>query len=164
MRILAFSGACASLALLASLAFAHPPGHRAAPKAQPTPQPRAEAPGPPGRNLKVLPARIPQERLTLVMQEWSRALGVQCSYCHVPGNFASDANPHKKLARGMVTMTKRINDELLPPVVGPAEQARVTCYSCHGGSPFPKTQAAEPASSSRPRDAHIAPDTPARPH
>jgi hypothetical protein len=166
-----FALALAAVAAAGSMALAHPPGHhthKAPPKAAPPAQ--AETPGPAGRNLKVLPARIPQERLIGVMREWSGALGVQCSYCHVAGNFASDANPHKNLARGMVTMTKRINDELLPPVVGKSDQARVTCYSCHGGSPIPKTEAPEPptvqkpAKPGEPLPAHIAPDTPARPH
>jgi hypothetical protein len=126
--------------------------------------------------LQVLPADIPQERLIGVMRTWGQALGVQCSYCHVPGNFVSDENPHKQVARGMVRMTNSINNELLPPVVGVAEQARVTCHSCHQGSPFPETQPGEPASApaapagpaparpQRPDDAHIAPDTPARPY
>jgi hypothetical protein len=167
--------AAAALAAAGSLAFAHPPGHRAQ-KAQPAPQPKAEAPGSPGRNLQVLPADIPQARLLTIMRHWGQALGVQCSYCHVPGNFPSDANPHKNVARGMVRMTNRINNELLPPVVGVAEQPRVNCYSCHRGSPFPETQLPEPppAAPARPQPepdprrnplpAHIAPDTPAKPH
>jgi hypothetical protein len=176
MRIAAFSAACAGVALAASLALAHPPHHQ--PKSQPAPQKQApaEAPGPAGRNLKVLPADIPQARLLTIMQQWGQALGVQCSYCHVPGNFPSDANPHKNVARGMVRMTNQINNDLLPPVVGVAEQARVTCYSCHRGSPFPETQLPErpPTAPARPQPqpdprreplpAHIAPDTPAKPH
>jgi hypothetical protein len=177
MRIASFSAACAGLALAASLALAHPPHHAAPkPKATAGPQQPAEPPGPAGRNLQVLPADIPQARLITIMRDWGQALGVQCSYCHVAGNFASDANPHKQVARGMVTMTNRINHELLPPVVGVAEQARVTCFSCHQGSPFPETEppAPQPAPAApaqpqpdRPPDplpAHIAPDTPARPY
>ena len=168
--------AAAALAAAGSLAFAHPPGHQPH-KAQPAPQPKAEAPGPPGRNLQVLPADIPQPRLIGIMQNWGKALGVECSYCHVPGNFRSDANPHKNIARGMVRMTSRINAELLPPVVGAAEQPRVTCNTCHRGSPDtelpppaePPIAGGPPAITppppdKRPPDAHIAPDTPARPH
>jgi len=169
--------AAAALAATGSLAFAHPPGHRTPPKAQPSQQTRQEPPGPPGRNLQVLPADIPQARLIAIMRDWGQALGVQCSYCHVPGNFASDANPHKNIARGMVRMTNRINNELLPPVVGVAEQPRVTCATCHRGSPDTQLppppeppiaggppQVTPPPPDRRPPDAHIAPDTPARPH
>jgi hypothetical protein len=111
------------------------------------------------------------------MRDWGQALGVQCSYCHVPGNFRSDANPHKNIARGMVKMTARINGELLPPVVGAAEEPRVTCRTCHRGSPDtelpppPEPPIAggppvvtPPPPDRRPPDAHIAPDTPARPY
>jgi len=160
-----------SALVVGSVALAHPPGHRPAAPAAPRPQPGVPAqPGPPGRNLQVLPADIAQERLLMIMRHWSQALGVQCSYCHVPPDFASDANPHKNIARGMVRMTIRINQELLPPVVGPSEEARVNCYACHRGQPIPdirlpeqqgaQGQGAQPT----PPPAHIAPDTPAKPH
>jgi hypothetical protein len=147
-----------ALVLAASVALAHPPGHGgpAAPKqTQPATPPGSE------RNLQVLPANIPQERLMLIMRHWSQALGVQCSYCHVTGNFRSDENPHKTIARGMVRMTNRINQELLPPVVGPSAEPRVNCYACHRGQAIPAT--ALPETKEGPR-AHIAPDTPAKPH
>jgi hypothetical protein len=172
-----FALAAAALAAAGSLAFAHPPGHQPQ-KAQPAPpEAKAEAPGPAGRNLQVLPADIPQPRLIAVMRSWGQALGVECSYCHLPGNFRSDANGHKNIARGMVRMTSRINAELLPPVVGAAEQPRVTCNTCHRGStdtqlpppPEPPIAGGPPAVTPpkpdrRPPDAHIAPDTPARPY
>jgi hypothetical protein len=153
----------AALLLAASIAVAHPPGHRSAAPAAPQPKAKAETPGPAGRNLQVLPANIPQERLMLVMRNWGQALGVQCSYCHVPGNFRSDANPHKNIARGMVRMTANVNDDQLPKMVGASQEPRVTCYSCHRGAAIPDTQRPEPAARRAP-DAHIAPDTPARPH
>jgi hypothetical protein len=171
--------AAAALVAAGSLAFAHPPHHapQKTPVVAPQPQPQAEAPGPAGRNLQVLPADIPQPRLLTIMRGWGQALGVQCSYCHVPGNFRADDNPHKNIARGMVRMTARINAELLPPVVGVSDEPRVTCRTCHRGSP--DTQLPPPAEppiaggppvvtppppDRRPPDAHIAPDTPARPH
>ena len=174
--------AATALTAAGSLAFAHPPHHQPQ-KAPPAPQaqPQAEVPGPAGRNLQVLPPDIPQPRLIAVMRSWGQALGVECSYCHVPGNFASDANPHKNIARGMVRMMSRINGELLPPVVGASPEPRVTCATCHRGSPDTELPpppepipgppsaggppaVAPPPPGRRPPDAHIAPDTPARPH
>ena len=113
----------------------------------------------------------------LVMRSWSQALGVQCSHCHVPGNFRSDDNPHKDAARGMLKMTMRINHELLPEITG-LHGGAVTCYSCHRGAPTPAIappegkpgtgapSAPQPARRDPPDapPAHIAPDTPARPH
>ena len=54
-----------------------------------------QAPVPPGgvvappRNLKILAA---DDTLIDAMQGFNEALGVQCNYCHMPGDFASDAN------------------------------------------------------------------------
>ena len=117
----------AALVLAATVAVAQPPQ---------TP-PSGQAQG--ARNLKVLPADIPQERLMGVMRSFTRSLGVQCSFCHAPGNFASDANPHKEVARGMMRMTAQINGELLPPIIGPSEERRVTCATCHRGAAEPAT-------------------------
>lgn len=124
------AAAVAATALAASLALAQP----AAPPA------KARAP----RNLQVLPQDIPQPRLFDTMRTWSQSLGVQCSHCHVPGNFAADDNPNKNKARGMVRMTAEINTRLLPPIVGSAEAPRITCHSCHRGAAIPETRAPVP--------------------
>jgi hypothetical protein len=162
MRIASISVACAGAALAGSLAFAQP-------QSQPKEQRRA------GRNLQVLPQDIDRARLMEVMRGFSGALGVECSFCHTR-DFASDENPHKNVARGMIRMTARINNELLPAVAGlhlrPGE-AGVTCATCHRGSPHPgaeppptppPTVPVPPATPRPAPDVHIAPDTPARPH
>ena len=45
------------------------------------------------KNLKVLAANTD---IQFVMQNFTQVLGVQCTYCHVEGDFASDANPKKE--------------------------------------------------------------------
>lgn len=119
----------AAIALAGSVAFAQP-------ATTPTP--------PPERNLQVLPRDMPQGQLMQVMQSFSRALGVQCSYCHVAGDFASDANGHKNIARGMLRMTQRLNRELLPEIQGLGEP-RVSCFTCHRGEAQPATSPGAPA-------------------
>ena len=116
----------AALVFVASVAFAQPPEASSQPPQQ-------------ERNLKVLPAYIPRDRLINIMRHFAQALGVQCGFCHVAGDFRSDANPHKDIARGMIRMTRRINEEVLPPVIGPSQEVRVTCYTCHRGSSEPVT-------------------------
>ncbi len=158
----------AALVLAGSVALAHPPQHHAPAKAQPAPAAKAQGSGgqrapagaPGARNLKVFPQNIPQERLMAAMVGFSRALGVECSHCHVSGNFASDENPHKDAARGMMRMTAQINRELLPAIPS-LHGGQVTCSTCHRGQTTPAT--ALPGDDEPPR-AHIAPDTPARPH
>ena len=36
------------------------------------------------------------------MQGFNEALGVQCTYCHVQGDFAADTNSKKEIARKMI--------------------------------------------------------------
>jgi hypothetical protein len=101
-------------------------------------QPAATPPPPPERNLQVLPRDIPQRELINIMQSFNRALGVECSYCHVAGNFASDASGHKNITRGMLIMTQRLNRELLPEIQGLGDP-QVSCFTCHRGSTQPAT-------------------------
>jgi hypothetical protein len=98
------------------------------------------------RNLKVLPAEIPRDRLMMVMKGFATSLGVRCTFCHVgeegkPAtmDFASDANPHKDVARKMMLMVRRINEQDF--AVNDFSQSKVTCYTCHRGAPRPLTTA-----------------------
>ncbi len=111
----------------------------------PAPTPKPTQP----RNLKVLPTEIPQERLLSIMRTYTAALGVKCTFCHVGQDgkretmdFASDTNPHKDIARRMMLMTRRINEQDFG--VKDFSQLKVSCYTCHRGSPHPLTAAADP--------------------
>lgn len=86
------------------------------------------------KNAKVLPATMGADALRDTMRNFSLSLGVRCGYCHVQGDFASDANPHKNIARGMIRMSMRINAEL-PKIAD--KGARISCYSCHRGATKP---------------------------
>lgn len=79
------------------------------------------------KNLKVLPV----EGLQPTMQAFRGALGVMCSYCHVQGDFASDDNPKKDIARMMISMAKDINAKF------PDGKRHVSCYTCHRGAEEP---------------------------
>lgn len=109
------------------------------------------------KNLKVLPADIPHDRLIAIMRNYTQALGVKCTFCHVGTegkretmDFASDANKHKLIARTMMTMTRRINEQDIG--VTDFIQSKVTCYTCHRGATRPLTAAPSPT------------DTPPKPH
>lgn len=84
-------------------------------------------------NLKVLKATTGQE-VRQIMRAFTSGLGVQCSYCHVQGNFVSDENPKKEIARHMIVMTQKINSGNFPD-----SKMHVTCYTCHRGEAEPKT-------------------------
>lgn len=85
---------------------------------------------PPPTNLKLLQPT----NLIETMRSFTAALGVQCTYCHVMGNFASDENPKKEIARMMITMAREINAKF------PDGQQHVRCYTCHRGMTMPLTE------------------------
>jgi len=86
------------------------------------------APGPP-KNLKVLPA---DTDIRATMAGFRAGLGVMCTYCHIQGDFASDENPKKNIARAMIGMVGEINSKF------PDGKAHVSCYTCHRGETEPK--------------------------
>src|SRR5579871_5763116 len=73
--------------------------------------PPKKAPPPNPTNLKVLKVTSGAD-VSQIMRTFTTGLGVQCSYCHVAGNYASDDNPKKEVARKMITVTQRLNTEL----------------------------------------------------
>jgi hypothetical protein len=100
--------------------------------AQDKQQEKAKRPMPPPTNLKVLKVSTGPE-VNQIMRTFTTGVGVQCVYCHVQGNFASDENPKKEIARHMITMTQQINGNFSEG------KLRVSCYTCHRGEPEPKT-------------------------
>ncbi len=71
-------------------------------------QDKPKGPPPPLKNLKILTGE-PREQVIMTMRAFTVALGVQCTFCHVQGDFASDDNPKKETARMMLTMAREIN-------------------------------------------------------
>lgn len=106
--------------------------------------PAGAASAPPRRppeNLRVLPKDVdPKPQMMKIAQ----ALGVQCSFCHVQGNFASDEYRTKITARRMMQMVKAINEQNFPNHETTADSplgSAVTCYTCHRGAQKPATAA-----------------------
>jgi hypothetical protein len=89
-------------------------------------------PAPAPTNLKVLKVTSAAD-VNQIMRTFTAGLGVQCTYCHVAGNYASDENPKKEIARHMISVTQKLNVEL-----GDGK-LRVSCYTCHRGEAEPKT-------------------------
>ena len=95
-------------------------------------------------NLKVLPKDIKKAQLLQHMKEFSKSLGVRCHFCHKGEegqslstyDFASDENPRKNIARLMITMTKKINGEILKDFKE-GQFTQVTCQTCHRGQQVP---------------------------
>jgi hypothetical protein len=99
----------------------------------------ASSQAPAAKNLKIL---APKTDIDFVMENFSAALGVQCTYCHVQGDFASDANPHKETARRMIAMARQIDANFASSGgVFPAGYHEVDCSTCHRGKVMPETKA-----------------------
>lgn len=106
-------------------------------------------PQPKWKNLKVLPNDISKDSLFGLMENYSVALGVKCSHCHVPMkndpkklDFAKDEKIEKEIARGMIVMTNDINENYFKPHFPDPKPAHVLvadCVMCHRGNPNPKT-------------------------
>ena len=101
-----------------------------------------KGPPPEPKNLKVLTGETGEQVIT-AMRAFRVALGVQCTHCHVQGNFASDDNPKKEIARQMILMTREIGKHF--PQDG---KRHVGCYTCHRGAVTPLV--APPASDAAP--------------
>ena len=92
------------------------------------------------KNLKVLPRDTSPDRLRTVMVGFTRALGVRCSQCHVGEegqplstyDFASDRNPRKNMARGMMRMVRDVNADL--------DQIRRDARAARGSSGRPRAE------------------------
>lgn len=103
------------------------------------------------KNLKVLPKDSSPEKLRAVMRGFSRSLGVRCSHCHVGKegeplstyDFASDKNPKKDVARGMMRMLRSVNDQLMKIQPDKADRVNMACQTCHRGLTRPRTLAEE---------------------
>jgi photosynthetic reaction center cytochrome c subunit len=86
---------------------------------------------PPPKNLQIL---TPQT-LMPAMRSFTQALGVQCSFCHVQGDFSSDQKETKKTARMMLKMVRKINADNWTD-----GKRHVACYTCHRGAEMPLTE------------------------
>ncbi len=106
--------------------------------AQGLPKPgMAESPG-----IKVLTGLTVPE-FEQEMQNMVLALGVNCGFCHVRQDFASEANEHKLTSRRMVEMVKLINKQFFPDYTPPEAESKlgkVTCNTCHRGNQTPPSQ------------------------
>jgi|SRR5690606_20957012 len=106
------------------------------------------SPQPQWENLKVLPQDITKDSLRYLMKNFATSLGVKCNYCHASNadnpsrlDFSSDAKIEKEIARGMIKMTKDINENYFKPYFPepkPQQVHVVSCVMCHRGTANPE--------------------------
>jgi hypothetical protein len=69
------------------------------------------------------------EGIRRAMGRYSVSLGVDCAFCHAPGNWKADDKPQMPVARRMIALM----DEF-PKYFEFAKAAAFTCYTCHQGA------------------------------
>ncbi len=87
-------------------------------------------------NVITLRGSTARQLLNIMTAGYSRALGVRCSYCHVEGDYTSDAKRPKRATREMAAMHRTINQELRKMEnleSTPAETRAINCITCHRG-------------------------------
>ena len=100
------------------------------------------------KNIKVLPKNISDQTLEKVMDEFSKALGVKCNFCHLQidstnWDMASDQKPEKSVARKMIKMSNKINKEFFKAKTKYGQEnavLEIRCMTCHRGDPHPEVQ------------------------
>lgn len=96
------------------------------------------------KNIQVL-KDVPASQLIPGMRYITNALGVQCNFCHVEGNFAADDKQEKQTARKMMTMLFAINANNF------GGRPEVSCFTCHQGHSEPMGVPALPAEAVEPQ-------------
>jgi hypothetical protein len=85
------------------------------------------------KNIQVM-KDAPAGRLLLVMRvAYAASLGVECSHCHVPGEWEKDDKAPKAIARQMWAFMRETNQRL--SAIRPG--AGVNCTTCHRGETKP---------------------------
>lgn len=80
----------------------------------------------------------PADRVLRVMEEgYSKALGVSCTYCHVPDRWESEEKQAKQSTRAMVALVSSILKELRSIPGLSSRNPTVNCTTCHRGEAQP---------------------------
>lgn len=77
--------------------------------------------------------------LTLMDVNYSKALGVNCTFCHVDGQWDEDKKEEKESTRLMIKMVTQINKEQLStmPPNRAGRTPTIDCVTCHRGLNHP---------------------------
>jgi hypothetical protein len=94
----------------------------------------------------VLPRDISDADLDSVMHGYTKALNVNCDFCHAENktktdiDFASDDKPEKEITRMMMKLTATVNKDYFDYTIAykAGEKMAVSCYTCHDGFPRPE--------------------------
>jgi hypothetical protein len=86
------------------------------------------------KNIQMFKA-MPAARLLRVMElGYAKSLGVNCTHCHVAGQWEKEDKPTKQIARDMAAMAANINNEQLKKIKNlKSAEPMINCTTCHRG-------------------------------
>ena len=86
------------------------------------------------KNIQMFKA-MPAARLLRVMElGYAKSLGVNCTHCHVAGQWEKEDKPTKQIARDMAAMAANINNEQLKKIKNlKSKEPVINCTTCHRG-------------------------------
>lgn len=90
------------------------------------------------KNIQMLKA-MPAGRLLRVMElGYAKSLGVDCTHCHVAGQWEKEDKPTKQITRDMSAMVTNINTEQLKKIKNlKSADPVINCTTCHRGQTKP---------------------------
>ncbi|MFN2370761.1 MAG: photosynthetic reaction center cytochrome c subunit family protein [Candidatus Krumholzibacteriia bacterium] len=83
--------------------------------------------------VTIAPTSSAERYLKIMDEAFSRSLGVDCTHCHDPRDWARDARHKFAVTRAMWSMVYGINQDQLRKIEGLDRKARVNCTTCHRG-------------------------------
>jgi len=97
------------------------------------------------KNIKVMTGTTAERLLSVMEFGFARSLGVDCTHCHIPDNWAAEDKPEKQIARDMSAMNTTINKELLKNIKNlKSPNPIVNCTTCHRGEVKPAINLPQP--------------------
>ncbi|MEO8434465.1 MAG: c-type cytochrome [Pyrinomonadaceae bacterium] len=98
------------------------------------------------KNIQMLKA-MPAGRLLRVMElGYAKSLGVNCTHCHVAGEWEKEDKPTKQIARDMFAMVAAINNDHLKKIKNlKSPEPVINCTTCHRGQTKPALNLPETA-------------------
>lgn len=91
------------------------------------------------KNVQLLKDMPAEQFVRLMDVGYGKALNTSCRFCHDFSDWAADTRDHKVITRDMITMTDKINNEMLRNMksLDHPETAQITCATCHNGRKRP---------------------------
>jgi hypothetical protein len=82
---------------------------------------------------------MPAGRLLTVMElGYAKSLGVNCTHCHVAGEWEKEDKPTKQITRDMAAMVVTINNDQLKKIKNlKSPEPTINCTTCHRGATKP---------------------------